>query len=120
MVISNLKIGTSYFFYPLTGICERKYTLPNEINNCKVIIENQLEPSNHDHLGKILTYASVLDAGKIVWIVKEANEEHQSAIEWLNNHTDENISFYLIEIHAYKIGNLDPAPKFETRILIVK
>lgn len=85
----------------------------DEINNCKVIIENQLEPSNHDHLGKIIIYASVLDASKIVWIVKEANEEHQSAIEWLNNHTDENISFYLIEIHAYKIGNSDPAPKFE-------
>lgn len=78
-----------------------------------IIIENQLEGTNHDHLGKIITYASGLDAKTIVWIVTEAKEEHRSAIEWLNNNTNSEIKFFLIEIHAYTIGNSDPAPKFE-------
>ena len=78
-----------------------------------MIIENQLEGTNHDHLGKIITYASGLDAKVIVWIVKEAKEEHRAAIEWLNNNTSESINFFLIEIHAYRIGSSDPAPKFE-------
>lgn len=85
----------------------------DETDGTKVIIENQLEASNHDHLGKIITYASGLDAKVIVWIVKQAREEHRSAIEWLNNNTRSGISFFLIELHAYKIGDSDPAPKFE-------
>lgn len=66
----------------------------DEVTGEKVIIENQLEASNHDHLGKIITYASGLDANVIVWIVKEAREEHRSAIEWLNNNTATNINFF--------------------------
>lgn len=85
----------------------------DETNDTKVIIENQLEVSNHEHLGKIITYASGLDAKVIVWIVKKATEEHRSAIEWLNNNTRSGIDFFLLEIHAYKIGDSDPAPKFE-------
>ena len=85
----------------------------DETTGIKVIIENQLEVSNHDHLGKIITYASGLDAKVVVWIVKEAREEHRSAIEWLNNNTNNNANFFLIEIHAYKIGDSDPAPMFQ-------
>lgn len=85
----------------------------DETTGTKVIIENQLEISNHDHLGKIITYASGLDAKVVVWIVKEAREEHRSAIEWLNNNTNSNVNFFLIEIHAYKIGNSDSAPMFQ-------
>lgn len=85
----------------------------DETTGTKVIIENQLEISNHDHLGKIITYASGLDAKVIVWIVKEARQEHRSAIEWLNNNTNNNINFFLIEIHVYKIGNSDNAPMFQ-------
>ena len=85
----------------------------DETSGTKVIIENQLEATNHDHLGKIITYASGLDAKVIVWIVKEAKEEHRAAIEWLNNYTSSEIDFFLIEIHAYKIGDSNPAPKFE-------
>lgn len=85
----------------------------DETTGIKVIIENQLEATNHDHLGKIITYASGLDANVIIWIVKEAREEHRSAIEWLNNNMAKEISFFLIEIHAYKIGDSLPAPKFE-------
>ena len=85
----------------------------DETSGITVIVENQLEGTNHDHLGKIITYASGLDAKVIVWIVKEAKEEHRAAIEWLNNNTVSDINFFLIEIHAYKIGESDPAPKFE-------
>ncbi|WP_035770827.1 DUF4268 domain-containing protein [Butyrivibrio sp. FCS006] len=85
----------------------------DETTGDKVIIENQLETSNHDHLGKIITYASGLDAKVVVWIVREAREEHRSAIEWLNNNTSEKLNFFLIEIHAYQIGDSLCAPKFE-------
>ncbi len=78
----------------------------------RIIIENQLEFSNHDHLGKIITYASGKGAEVIVWIVKHARDEHKNAIEWLNQHTDENIGFFLIEIELWKINDSLPAPKF--------
>ena len=84
----------------------------DEITGKVVLIENQLEPTNHDHLGKIITYASGLDAAVVVWIVSSARDEHSSAIEWLNKHTDDEISFFLLEVHAYKIGDSDPAPQF--------
>lgn len=85
----------------------------DEFTDKIVLIENQLEPTNHDHLGKIITYSSGLDASVIVWIVESARDEHASAIEWLNKHTDENISFFLIEVHAYQIGDSKPAPQFK-------
>lgn len=85
----------------------------DEASGQNVIIENQLEASDHDHLGKIVTYASGLDANLIVWIVKKAREEHRSAIEWLNNNTNKNLNFFLIEIRAYRIGDSLFAPKFE-------
>lgn len=84
----------------------------DEITGKVVLIENQLEATNHDHLGKIITYASGLDAAVVVWIVASAREEHASAIEWLNKHTDEELSFFLVEVHAYTIGDSDPAPMF--------
>ncbi|NMP37611.1 MAG: DUF4268 domain-containing protein [Clostridiales bacterium] len=79
----------------------------------KIIIENQLEDTNHDHLGKLITYASGKSADIIIWVVKKAREEHKSAIEWLNNHTDDKIGFFLCEIKLYKIGDSEPAVKFE-------
>lgn len=78
----------------------------------RIIIENQLEETNHDHLGKIITYASGKDAEVIVWIVKKARDEHKQAIEWLNQHTDDKFEFFLIEIELWKINDSDPAPKF--------
>lgn len=84
----------------------------DETTGIKVIIENQLEATNHDHLGKIITYASGLETNVVIWIVKEAREEHKRAIEWLNNKTTLDISFFLMEIKAYKIGDSLPAPKF--------
>ena len=85
----------------------------DEITGKVVLIENQLEPTDHDHLGKIITYASGLDASVVVWIVSSARQEHASAIEWLNKHTDDDLAFFLIEVHAYKIGTSEPAPQFK-------
>lgn len=78
----------------------------------KIIIENQLEDTNHDHLGKIITYASGKGAEVVIWIVKRARDEHKQAVEWLNQHTDENIGFFLIEIELWRINDSLPAPKF--------
>ncbi len=78
----------------------------------KIVIENQLEDSNHDHLGKIITYASGKDAKTIIWIVKRARDEHRQAIEWLNTHTDEEVGFFLLEIEVWRIGDSLAAPKF--------
>jgi len=79
----------------------------------KIIIENQLEITNHTHLGQIITYASGYDANVIVWIIGDAREEHRRAIDWLNEHTDENIEFYLVKIELWQIGDSPYAPKFE-------
>ena len=82
-------------------------------NGKVVIIENQLEKTDHDHLGKIITYASGLEAEYIVWLVKRAREEHRKAIDWLNENTNSDINFFLSEVKLYKIGDSLPAPKFE-------
>ena len=85
----------------------------DELTGKSVLIENQLEPTNHDHLGKIITYASGLDVSVVVWVVASAREEHASAIEWLNKHTTQDVDFFLLEVHAYTIGDSDPAPQFK-------
>lgn len=77
-----------------------------------IVIENQLEDSNHDHLGKIITYASGREASIIIWIVKNARDEHKRAIEWLNNHMDENIDLFLLQIELWRINDSYPAPRF--------
>ena len=84
------------------------------ISGKKIIIENQLEITNHDHLGKLITYAAGHDANIVIWIVKDIREEHQKAIEWLNNHSDNDIGFFLIRIELWQIGDSKPAPNFET------
>lgn len=78
----------------------------------KIIIENQLERTDHDHLGKLITYASGLDAEIVIWIVKEVLDEHQQAIDWLNENTDEKINFFIIKMEVWKIEDSKPAPKF--------
>lgn len=85
----------------------------DELTGKTILIENQLEPTNHDHLGKIITYASGLDASVVVWIVETARDEHASAIEWLNKHTSDDLAFFLVEVHAYTIGESLPAPYFK-------
>ena len=78
----------------------------------KIVIENQLEITDHDHLGKTITYASGYDAEIIIWIVKDVRDEHKQAIDWLNEHTDEKINFFAIKMELWQIGNSPCAPKF--------
>lgn len=79
----------------------------------RVIIENQLEATDHDHLGKLITYAAGHDATYLIWIAKDARQEHQSAIEWLNNHLDDKASCFLVRIEAWAVDGSPPAPRFE-------
>jgi|WetSurMetagenome_2_1015567.scaffolds.fasta_scaffold03055_16 hypothetical protein len=73
-----------------------------------VIIENQLEKSNHDHLGKLITYLATTEAKAAIWIVSEPRQEHIDAVSWLNR--SQLANFYLIKLEAYKIENSPPAP----------
>ena len=77
-----------------------------------VIIENQFEKTNHDHLGKILTYAATLDARTVVWIAERFTDEHRKVIEWLNEHTTDEIGLYAVEIELWRIDNSKPALRF--------
>lgn len=82
-------------------------------SNHYVLIENQLEQTNHNHLGQIMTYAAGLDAFSIIWIAKSFTEEHRAALDWLNRITEENINFFGIEIEVIQIGDSLPAPQFK-------
>lgn len=77
-----------------------------------VVIENQLEKTDHDHLGKAITYASVLDASAIVWIATEFTEEHQKALDWLNDNTSTDIGFYGVILELWQIDDSKPAIRF--------
>lgn len=77
-----------------------------------VVIENQLSPSDHDHLGKLITYFTSLEAKTAIWIVSEVRPEHLKAVAWLNESTPADVSFYLVRVAAYRIGDSDPAPLF--------
>ena len=73
-----------------------------------VVIENQLEKSDHDHLGKLVTYAAALNARAAIWIVSDPRPEHVQAISWLNNSGLAN--FFLLKVEAIQIGESPPAP----------
>ena len=81
-------------------------------NDAVLIVENQLEGTDHNHLGQILTYAAGTDASSIVWIATSFREEHRQAIDWLNEQTRENIRFFGIELKVARIGTSLPAPLF--------
>lgn len=76
----------------------------------KVVIENQLEGTDHDHLGKLLTYLAAYQADKVIWIAGKARPEHAKAVQWLNDNA--NIDAYLFQVEAIKIDDSRPAPMF--------
>jgi hypothetical protein len=81
-------------------------------SNSKVVIENQLEKTNHDHLGKVLTYASGLEARILIWIAKKFTEEHRQAFDYLNECTAGRLRLYGVEVEVLRIGDSLPAPHF--------
>ena len=78
-----------------------------------VLIENQLESTDHRHLGQLLTYAAGLQAVTIVWIAAKFSEEHRAALDWLNKITDTaSVRFFGVEVELWRIGVSEPAPRF--------
>ena len=78
----------------------------------KVIIENQLEKTNHTHLGQILTYAAGVGARKVIWLAEAFRTEHVAALEFLNQHTTDELDFFAVEIELWRIGDSPMAPSF--------
>lgn len=81
-------------------------------NGDYVVIENQFGKSDHDHLGKVITYFANLEAKAAVWICEHPQPEHIEAIGWLNKNTPHDTSFYLIKLEAFQIESSPPAPHF--------
>ena len=79
----------------------------------RVLIENQLERSDHKHLGQILTYLAGTKASAVIWIAKGFHEAHLSAINWLNEHTTDEFAFFAVRVRVVRIGNSPLAPIFE-------
>ena len=79
----------------------------------KVIIENQLEEANHKHLGQIITYAAGVGAKKVIWVAESFRPEHVAALQFLNDNTTDDLSFFAVEIELWRIGDSPLAPKFE-------
>ena len=81
--------------------------------NRRIIIMSNFTDTDNSSLGKLITYAAGKNADVIIWIVRHANEEHKAAIEWLNSRTWNSTGFFLCEIKLFRIGNSEPAVKFE-------
>lgn len=81
-------------------------------DNSLVLIENQLAPTDHNHVGQVLTYAAGLDAVTIIWIASKFRDEHRAVVEWLNQITNERYRFFGLEIELVKIGDSNPAAVF--------
>jgi hypothetical protein len=78
----------------------------------RVLIENQLESTDHLHLGQLLTYAGGVDGRVMVWIAKRFTDEHRAAIDWLNTNTRDGVEFFAVEVQLWRIGASELAPRF--------
>ena len=94
------------------GVSQADILCKNLLTDQFVLIGNQLDRTDHTHLGKLLTGAAGMEAVTIIWIAKAFTEEHQAALNWLNEINDQSVRFFGIELEAYKIGDSLPAPEF--------
>ena len=85
----------------------------NPSDDSRVLIENQLESSDHTHLGQMLTYLAGLEARTVVWIARNFHESHRSAIRWLNDHTVEPFAFFAVQVSVVQIADSPLVPLFE-------
>jgi len=85
----------------------------DENSDSLVVIENQLDASDHKHLGQLLTYAAGLNANAVVWICSEFDDEHRAALDWLNKYSLPEINFFGVKLETVKIHGSPVAPKFE-------
>ena len=86
--------------------------LLGRVGSDRVVIENQLERTDHGHLGQLLAYAAGLDAKIVVWISPEVRDEHREAVHWLNEQTTDEVAFFAVELEVWRIGGSLPAPRF--------
>ncbi len=84
----------------------------NTLDDSWVLIENQLERTDHGHLGQLLTYAAGLEAVTIIWVAERFTDEHRAALDWLNEKTDDGVNFFGLEVELWRIGDSPIAPKF--------
>lgn len=77
-----------------------------------VVIENQLNDSDHDHLGKAIAYAAGVDADIIIWVAPEFNDEHLDAVQWLNDNSQEGVDLFAIRLEVWRIADSPPAVRF--------
>jgi hypothetical protein len=94
------------------GLFRADILCKNTLDGSWVLIENQLERTDHNHLGQLLTYAAGLEAVTIIWIASRFTEEHRAALDWLNQITGERFNFFGLEIELWRIGESPLAPKF--------
>jgi hypothetical protein len=81
-------------------------------NGDYVVIENQFGKSDHDHLGKLITYLTNYEAKTAIWICEDPQPEHKEAVDWLNKNTPSDVAFYLVKLEVFQIENSPPAPHF--------
>ena len=87
--------------------------LARDIDDNIVVIENQFGPTDHTHLGQIMTYVAGQEGkATVIWLAENFRDEHRAAIDWMNASTIEGFDFFAVEIQAFRIGNSEPAPKF--------
>lgn len=77
-----------------------------------VLIENQLERTDHLHLGQLMTYAAGLDAATVVWVARQVTDEHRAALDWLNRITARDFNFFGLEVELWRIGDSPLAPNY--------
>ena len=85
----------------------------NRINDRYVVIENQYDKTNHDHLGKLITYAAGYEASAVVWVTETARPEHRQAVDWLNRNSNDDVSYYLVLAKLFRIDKSRPVVNFE-------